>query len=188
MQDLIKYGKKIVEAGLAHSHFGNLSKRVGDQILISTRGSMLDELEGEIVTVPIYPAAAAPDPLDAIASTEINVHRAIYKATSALAILHGHSKYAVVLSMLYKAGEEIVPEDSESIRVLHEIPVVRGSAGSDELARNASTALRDHKGIIVQNHGTFARGATVDEAFVILSSIEYACTVKYLLDIDRKLP
>ena len=55
---------------------------------------MLDELEGQIVTVPVGPES--PDELDVIASTEVNVHRAIYKETSALAILHGHSKYAVV--------------------------------------------------------------------------------------------
>lgn len=184
MQELIKYGKKIVEAGLAHSHFGNVSKRVGDQMLISTTGSMLDELEGQIVTVPIY--VATPDELDVIASTELNVHRAIYKETSALAILHGHSEYAVVTSMLYEPGEQIVPEDSESVYFLHEIPVVTGGVGSEELARNAANALRDHKGIVVQGHGTFARGATADEAFVILSSIEHACTVKYLVDSAKK--
>jgi len=183
MQELIKYGKKIVEAGLAHSHFGNVSKRVGDQMLISTTGSMLDELEGQIVTVPVDPES--PDELDVIASTEVNVHRAIYKATSALAILHGHSEYAVVMSMLYQPGELIVPEDSESIYVLHEIHVVRGGVCSEELARNASHALLDHKGIAVQGHGTFARGATVDEAFVILSSLEHACMVKYLVDMAR---
>lgn len=185
MQELIKYGRKIVEAGLAHSHFGNVSKRVGDQMLISTTGSMLDELEGQIVTVPIDPAS--PDELDVIASSEVNVHRAIYKATSALAVLHGHSKYAVVMSMLCKPGEQmlIVPEDSESVYFLHEIPVVTGGIGSEELARNAAQALRDHKGVVVQGHGTFARGATVDEAFVILSSIEHACMVKYLCDMAR---
>ncbi len=185
MQELIKYGKKIVEAGLAHSHFGNVSKRVGDQMLISTTGSMLDELAGQILTVPID--VATPDELDVIASTEINVHRAIYKETSALAILHGHSEYAVVMSMLYKPGEQIVPEDSESVYFLHEIPVVTGGVGSEELSRKAANALRDHKGIVVQGHGTFARGATVDEAFVILSSIEHACTVKYLVDSARKI-
>ncbi len=183
MQELIKYGKKIVEAGLAHSHFGNVSKRVGDEMLISTTGSMLDELEGQIVSVPIDPTS--PDELDVIASSEVNVHRAIYKETSALAILHGHSKYAVVMSMLYKPGEQIVPEDSESIYFLHEIPVVTGGIGSEKLARNAARALRDHKGIVVHGHGTFARGATVDEAFVILSSIEHACMVKYLADMAR---
>jgi L-fuculose-phosphate aldolase len=111
---------------------------VGDQMLISTTGSMLDELEGQIVTVPIDPAT--PDELDVIASTEVNVHRAIYRATSALAILHGHSKYAVVMSML--CGEQIIPEDSESVYFLHEIPVVTGGIGSQELATNAASALR----------------------------------------------
>ncbi|MQY54031.1 MAG: hypothetical protein GH149_01890 [Methanosarcinales archaeon] len=52
---------------------------------------------------------------------------------------------------------------------------------------NAANALRDHKGIVVQGHGTFARGATVDEAFVILSSIEHACTVKYLVDSAKRI-
>jgi len=185
MHELIKYGKKIVAAGLAHSHFGNVSKRIGDQMLISTTGSMLDELEGQIVTVPVDPSS--PDELDVIASTEVNVHRAIYKETSALAILHGHSNYAVALSLLYKPGELIVPEDSESLYVLHELPVIRGGVGSEELARNAAAALRDHKGAIVQGHGTFARGATVDEAFVVLSSIEHACRVKYLVDVAKRI-
>jgi L-fuculose-phosphate aldolase len=139
---------------------------------------MLDELDGQIVTVPIDPST--PDELDVIASTEVNVHRAIYRETSALAILHGHSKYAVVMSMLCEQGEQIVPEDSESIYFLHEIPVVTGGIGSQELATNAASALRDHKGIVALGHGTFARGATVDEAFVIISSIEHACSVKYL--------
>ena len=181
MRELIKYGKKMVDAGLVHSHFGNVSKRVGDYMLISTTGSMLDELEGQIISVPIDP----PDELDVIASSEVNVHRAIYKHTSALAILHGHSRYAVALSMLYEPDEQIVPEDSESIYLLHEIPIVSGGIGSDELASNVASALRDHKAVIARGHGTFARGATVDEAFVILSSVEHACMVKYLVDMAR---
>ncbi|HDS44883.1 MAG TPA: aldolase [Methanomicrobia archaeon] len=185
MEELIKYGKKIVAAGLAHAHFGNVSKRVGDQMLISTTGSMLDELDGQIVTVPVDPAT--PDELDVIASTEVNVHRAIYRTTSALAILHGHSNYAVAISMLFEPGEQLVPDDSESLYVLHEIPIVRGGVGSAELARNASDALRDHKGIIVQGHGVFARGATVDEAFVVLSSVEHACMVMYLVYLAKRL-
>jgi L-fuculose-phosphate aldolase len=71
--------------------------------------------------------------------------------------------------------------------VLHELPVIRGGVGSEELARNAAAALRDHKGAIVQGHGTFARGATVDEAFVVLSSIEHACRVKYLVDVAKRI-
>ena len=181
MQELIKYGKKMVESGLVDSHFGNVSKRVGNEMLISTTGSMLDELEGQIITVPID--LTSPDELDVIASSEVNVHRTIYKNTSALSILHGHSPYAVVESLLFQPGESIKPRDSESVYFLHEVPVIKGGIGSKELAVNAAKALSKHKGAIVQGHGTFARGATVDEAYVILSSVEHACMVKYLTDL-----
>jgi L-fuculose-phosphate aldolase len=184
MQELVKYGKKMVESGLVHSHFGNVSKRVGNQMLISTTGSMLDELGGQIITVPLD--STSPDELDAIASSEVNVHRAIYRNTSALAILHGHSPYAVVESLLFRPGQSIRPQDSESVYFLHEIPVIKGGIGSKELADNAAKALSKHKGAIVQGHGTFARGATVDEAYVILSSVEHACRVKYLTDLSLK--
>ncbi|OFV67449.1 MAG: fructose-bisphosphate aldolase [Candidatus Syntrophoarchaeum caldarius] len=186
MEELIKYGRKMVISGLVDSHFGNVSKRIGDRMQISTTGSMLDELEGEIISVPIDPSI--PDEMDVIASSEVNLHRKVYEKTSALAILHGHSRYAVALSMIYGKGNLIVPEDSESLYLLHEIPVVGGGVGSDELAEAVADALKDHKAAIAEGHGTFARGSTVDEAFVILSSVEHACCVKYLVDTGKKGP
>ncbi|MHC1569912.1 MAG: aldolase [Candidatus Syntropharchaeales archaeon] len=180
MEELIKYGRKMVVSGLVDSHFGNVSKRVGDRMFISTTGSMLDELEGEIVSVPID--TAIPDEMDIIASSEVNLHRRVYDETSALSILHGHSRYAVALSMISGAGSLIVPRDSESLYLLHEIPVVGGGVGSDELAESVASALKDNKATIAEGHGTFARGSTVDEAFVVLSSVEHACCVKYLVD------
>ncbi|MFZ5995064.1 MAG: aldolase [Thermodesulfobacteriota bacterium] len=182
MEELIKYGKKMVAQRLAHSHFGNVSKRIGDRILISTTGSMLDELEGQIVEVSL----SGPSSLDMIASTELVVHREIYKGTSALAILHGHSEFAVVLSLLYPAGTELRPEDSESVYLLHEIPIVQGGVGSRGLAQSAAAALCDHKAVLVRGHGVFARGNTVDEAFVVLSSVEHSCQVKYFTDLWNK--
>jgi len=184
MEELIKYGRKMVASGLVDSHFGNVSKRIGDRMQISTTGSMLDELESEIVSVPIDPSL--PDEMDVIASSEVNLHRKVYEKTSALAILHGHSRYAVALSMIHGTGNLIVPEDSESLYLLHEIPVVGGGVGSDELAESVADALKDHKAVIAEGHGTFARGSTVDEAFVVLSSVEHACCVKYLVDIRGK--
>src|SRR5919197_252803 len=52
LEDLIRFGKKMVVSGLVCAHAGNISKRVGNAMLISTRGSMLDELEEKIVQVP----------------------------------------------------------------------------------------------------------------------------------------
>jgi len=181
VKELIHYGKKIVAAGLADSHFGNVSKRVGDKMLISTTGSMLDELEGQIVEVPIYEKSS----IDMVASVSIKTHRLIYQRTSALAVLHGHPKFCVIISLLYDDVDVIKPEDMESEYMLHEIPIVEGREGTDELAENVSNALADHKAVIIRGHGAFTRGQTVDEAFVYLSSVEHACMVKYFTDIGR---
>ena len=139
---------------------------------------MLDELESQIITVPLVES----DEMDIIASSEVNVHRRIYIETSALSILHGHSRYAIVESMVHENSDLLIPKDMESIYLLHEIPIVEGRSGSEELASNVARALRDHKGVIVRGHGSFARGATVDESYVVLCSIEHACFLKYMVD------
>lgn len=173
MKEITKYGKKMVESGLAYPPYGRVSKRVGDQMLIST-GSMLDELENQIVSVPLY----EPSSLDS--SPEIRVHKEIYRQTSALALLQARPPFSVVESMLCEGL--IIPSDRESQYSLSEIPIVSGEFGSAELADNVARALRDHKGVIIKEHGSIAKGSTLEEAYVILSSIEHACKVKYYAD------
>lgn len=55
--------------------------------------------------------------------------------------------------------------------------------GSRELAKNAANALKDHKGAIIKEHGPIAIGKIVEEAFVMICSIEHACKVKYFADL-----
>ena len=181
MEVLIKFGKKMVAQGLAASQFGNLSKRVGDRLFISKRGSMLDDLEGEIIDVSLKEEG----PQDHLASSELVVHRAIYEHTPALAILHGHSPFAVILSLLFPKEKTLVPRDEEGASFLNEIHIIEGMSGSSDLARVASLALRDHKGIIVRGHGSFARGKTAQEAFVTLSSVENSCKILYFLNLSK---
>ncbi len=178
MEEIIKYGKKLIAAGLTDSHFGNISKRVGDEVLITTTGSMLDELENEVVRLPLHHSSS----LDIVASSELIVHRKIYQQTSALAIIHAHPVYAVIESLITEENQ-IIPTDCESEYFLHEIPIVTGGIGSSKLATNSAQALQDHKGVIVKGHGVFARGSTVDEAYVVISSIEHACQIKYHVDL-----
>lgn len=181
-REIAKFGKKLIDAHLADSHFGNISMRVGDRILITRSGSMLDELdENSIVEVQL----AQPTSFDIIASTETNVHRAIYQNTSALAIIHCHSPFAVAVSMIAEE-DVIVPEDSETLYVLHEIPLIRGGAGSRQLADAASAALADHRGAIIRGHGPIAAGKIMEEVFIYICSIEHACRVKYFTDLARK--
>jgi len=175
MEEMIKFGRKIVESGLAHSHFGNISKRVGDKMLISMTGAMLDELEEAIIEVPLKGKSS----VDVIATTEVDLHRRIYTETSALAIVHTHSPFAVAASLMFADGFE--PVDCESRLVLHRIPVVSGEVGSAELAEACAAALRNHKAAIIAGHGPITRGQTLDEAFVYACCVEHAAKVLWLL-------
>ncbi len=181
MKELIKYGQKMVEGGLVWSHSGNMSKRQGDKMLITATGSMMDELEGNIVELPIFELSSK----DTIASKEVLVHREVYKKTPAQAIIHTHSPFAVIISLISEG--EVTPEEIEGLYYLRHIPIVSGNPGSSELAERVTLALFEYRGAIIKGHGPIARGDTVDEAYMFICIIEHACKVKYFADISRQL-
>ena len=181
-REIGRFGKKLVEQGLVPSHFGNISVRVGDKILITRSGSMLDEItEKDVVEVDLYKEGS----MDIIASSETISHRMIYQKTSAQAIIHTHAPYAVVQSMM-SDSDRFVPIDSEGSYFLHDVPVVTGGIGSKEMAVNLSEALKERKGAIVKGHGTFATGKILEEAFVVTTMIEHSAMLKYLVECDKK--
>ena len=178
-RDISKFGKKLVDHGLVESHFGNISIRIGSKMLITRSGSMLDEIsKNSVVEVDLVSSSS----FDLIASSESNVHRAIYNNTSALAIVHAHCPFAVIQSLLNKEGS-ITPIDSEGQYFLHEVPIVGGGIGTKELAENLSNALSERKGAIVYSHGTFTVGKILEEAYVVTTQIEHSCKLKYHVEL-----
>lgn len=182
LEDLMRFGKKMVERGLVSAHAGNISKRIGNSILISMHGSMLDELEGKIVQVRLDP----PSPLDHIASSELPMHRVIYRQTEAMAVFHGHGRFSIIESLTADAVH-ITPEDSESAYYLPVIPIVEGKSGTEELGHAAAVALKEHRGALLRGHGVVTKGASVEEAYAMLAIIEQACHIRYHLALARLL-
>ncbi len=181
-QDIAKFGRTLVDHGLVESHFGNISIRTGSRMLITRTGCALDGIDkNRVVEVDIDKTSS----LDAIASSESIVHRAIYKNTRALAVIHAHPTFAVIESLLV-AGDTITPLDIEGQHLLHDIPVVRGDSGTDELAKNTAEALKYHRGIIVFSHGTFATGVNLEEAYVVTTLIEHSCKLRYYYELAKK--
>lgn len=72
IEEMAKFGKMLVQHGFVESHFGNISVRIGDKMLITRSGSPLDGItEKSVVEVDID----KPSNLDTIASSEVAVHR-----------------------------------------------------------------------------------------------------------------
>ncbi|PKQ29677.1 MAG: fuculose phosphate aldolase [Actinobacteria bacterium HGW-Actinobacteria-10] len=171
-------GQDIYTAGLISSHGGNMSVRVGDRVLITRRGSML----GRLTPADLIETALEHDDSEiALASTEIVVHRAIYRRTNGLAIVHTHSPNTILRSMI---DDEIIPIDSEASYLLHKVPVysLPQTAGSSDVADTVSEALRDYKCVVLRGHGPFAIGTVLEEAFQWISSLEMACNILNMRD------
>lgn len=179
-REIARFGKKLVEYGLVESHFGNISLRTGNKMLITRSGSALDDIgEDSVVEIDIDRTSG----MDMIASSEAIVHRAVYQNTSALAVIHAHCPYAVIESLIEDSA--IKPIDSEGVYFLHEIPIVTGGVGTPDLATNVASALREHKGAIIRGHGVIAIGMILEEAYVITAQIEHSCRIKYHVDLIR---
>ena len=149
LEQFQQIGRDLFVAGVISSHGGNLSVRMGDRILITRRGSMLARLEERDV---IETGLEENDSNVMLASTEINVHRAIYQGTSAQAIVHAHPPYAIARSLMC---DEIVPIDSEGSYLLHKVPVVHTelTAGSKEVADLLPKWLKEYDIVMLRGHG-----------------------------------
>lgn len=183
-EEFKRIGKVLFGLGIVGSHSGNLSVRSGDRIFITRRGSIVGDLHpSDIIETGIY----EDDSGILLASTEIKVHRAIYKKTPGLAIVHAHPPYAIALSMLY---DEIYPRNVEGSYFFHKIPVVsvKHGIGSDESAELVSEAMRDYKGVILRGHGTFVHAKLLEDALSLTSVLESACRTEYLLEIAGRPP
>jgi L-fuculose-phosphate aldolase len=166
-------GRDLYVAGLVSSHGGNLSVRFGDRVIIKRRGAMLGRLrEVDLIETGLEKA----DSGVMLASTELVVHRAIYLATPALAIVHAHPRIAIALTL---SRDEIVPIDNEGSYLLHKVPVVAAefASGSAEMVERLPAALQEYKIAMLRGHGCFAIGQTLDEAFQWVSCLEESCQI-----------
>ncbi len=159
-------GRMLWEAGLVSSHGGNISVRLPDGSLLVTRtGAMLGRLgEGDLVTVAAGGSSGGEPSMDTA------LHRAVYEASGAQAVLHAHPRHAVALSL---AMDVIEPADAEGRLRLGVVPVVE----TEGVAR----AMRDAPIVMARGHGSYSRGDDLWQALQWTSVLEESAQVLWLL-------
>jgi L-fuculose-phosphate aldolase len=166
-------GRAVADGGLVIGTAGNLSVRDGETMLITPRGTRLGEV-GPCVRVRLSDGAV----LDGAGpSSETPLHRAVYAATDARAIVHTHSRFATVMSTL--VGElppvhYVTTAFGGSVRV-----APYGTFGSDQLAANVAAALRGRRAALLANHGAVTIGETIDVAVDLALQLEWLAEVAY---------
>jgi ribulose-5-phosphate 4-epimerase/fuculose-1-phosphate aldolase len=188
LEEIARVGWYTVQRRLVDSFFGNISYSNGNLIYISQTASSLDELSGCIDPVPFENSST----VGITASSELVAHRSIFESTGCRAILHGHPRFAVVMSMICDEKESCHLTDCwkecSKVRFLGDTPVVAGEIGAGGIAKNVPPVIGRSGAAIVYGHGVFSIGMTdFREAFQRLVDVENWCRTEYFRRLDEKL-
>ena len=178
-QDLIKYGKKLVEAGLTKGTGGNLSVYIPEEekMLITPSGiDFYDITEDDIVTMKLDGTILEGDKKP---SSEWYMHAIQYKNRDDItAVIHAHTTYSTVVATL-----------RQTLPPAHYMIAVAGvdvrcaeyaTFGTKELAENAYEAMKDRNAVLLANHGILAGSYSLANAFNIIDEVEYCAKIYYM--------
>ena len=178
-EQVVEYGKKLVELGLTNGTFGNLSVYNPDKGLMAISPSGMDYY----LTTPKDVVVLTPDGerVDGAAkpSSEYDMHRIFYQKRPGInAVIHTHSVYATTLACLHWDIEPIHYVIAYAGADIPCTPYVQ--FGTYELAEAALDAMGDdHYACLLGNHGMLAVGGTLSYTLDTAQQVEFISQLYY---------
>ena len=108
---------------------------------------------------------------------DASVHRRLYlEQPRAGAVLHSHGPHSVALSF---AGQDFRPVDVEGRTYFDSVPVVAVDYEKhpERAPEIVASALAGHRVVLVQGHGVYAWGDTLDQAYKWTCSLELSARI-----------
>lgn len=176
---LVEAARTVARSGLVVGSSGNLSVRRGDAVLVTPRRAKLGAIDpADCVAVALADGAVAADhATDSEPSSEADLHRAVYEATGAGAVVHTHSHFATVLGTLVDELPAVhygLTAFGGPVRV-----VPFAIFGSPELAASVGAAFDGRRGALLRNHGAVVAADTLEGAVDLALQLEWLCSVAY---------
>jgi L-fuculose-phosphate aldolase len=172
-RQLTRTARRTVTDGLVVGTSGNVSVRVGETVLVTPTGVPYDSLGPDdlcAVDLEGRPVQGTLEP-----TSELPMHLAVYRHTTAGAVVHTHAPHATAVSTL-----------TDELPAIHYMTAALGGPvrvapyatyGSRELAQAMLAALEDRTACLLQNHGTIAYAGTLDAAYDRTAQLEWMCRV-----------
>ena len=185
-RDIVEAGRRMYSRGFVCANDGNISARIGENAVVATpsgvsKGFMTEDM---LVKTDLDGNALGGNALDGNslggslkASSEIKMHLAIYKKSSAImSVCHAHPPVSTTFSA---AG---VPLDKaflqEAAVSLGVIPVAKYALpGTSQLAEGAAAFCLDYHGVLLEYHGPVTWGNSVMQALFRMEGVEYMATI-----------
>ncbi len=187
-KEVARFMRRLYSKNLTTSLGGNISKRVGDNVLITPTGVDKGMLKYKQVAVVSMDGNNLTDHLKP--SLETTMHIQIYKDHPTVnAIVHCHTIFASAFSAMDKPINAHLIAESRMI-IKEPVVVPYGLVGSTELAKNVSDTFAENKVLIMENHGVTAIGSKMIKAFDRIEVLENAARMTFitnLLNDERNL-
>ena len=169
LDELVQYARRLTADGLVVGTAGNISIRLGDEIVITPTSIPYERIERDDLCVLGVDGRRRP-------SSETRLHTRIYETTDAAAVVHTHSPFATTLACVV----DVLPAIHYSIHRFggDTIPVVEYELfGSRALADRVALAVRDRRGVLLRNHGAVTYGSSLREAYDLTVQLEWLARI-----------
>jgi len=177
IEEFVAQAHRVGDAGLTICSSGNLSWRIGDEVLVSGTGSWVPSLTKEKVAVCRLETGEV---LNGVRpSMESGFHLGVMRERPDVeVVLHFQSPYATAVACMKNRPENFNVTAEIPCHVGTEIPVIPYyRPGSKELAKAVVDAMKDHNTILLLKHGQVVCGKDFNEVFERAMFFEMACRI-----------
>lgn len=153
IEEFLKQAHRVGDAGLTVCSSGNLSWRVGDEVLVSGTGSWVPSLTKDKVAVCRLENGEVLNGVKP--SMESVFHLGVLRERPDVnVVLHFQSPYATVVSCMENTPKDFNVTAEVPCHVGAEIPVIPYfRPGSKELAEAVIAAMKSHNSVLLQSMG-----------------------------------
>ena len=170
---LVEIAKRLYDKNMNAALGGNVSIRLGDEIVITpagiNKGFMTDD---DVVVVDTNGTKLRGNGKP---SSEGKMHYEIYKLRPDVqAIIHAHPPFAVGFALAHRdLPDDILPEATIVLGHVPCLPYVTPS--TMELAREVAQGLAHRNAAFMANHGAITAGVDLEEAYNRMELLEQTC-------------
>ena len=184
-KEIVKYSKLFSTEGFSPIRSGNISIRSKlnnkEGFFISPSGKINFELTIKDI---VFVSLNGDIEKHKKPSSEWRFHLDLYNSTECNAIVHAHSKFAVICSCLYKKIPSfhymIALTGKKSIKVAN-----YALFGSKKLSINILNAIKGSKSCLISNHGQISIGHNLPDAYELANEVELLCEYYYYCRLQK---
>jgi ribulose-5-phosphate 4-epimerase/fuculose-1-phosphate aldolase len=186
---IVRLGTSLFSRSLTFGRTGNLSVRVGDEVIVTPTGVSLGALEASTLAVTDLQGRHVRGDRP---SKEAFLHAAVYRSRpDARAVVHLHSTHAVAVSCLadVDAADVLPPLTAYYVMRVGTLPLLPYHApGDTTLEQLAERTAAAHRCFLIANHGSVAAAGDLASAADAAEELEETARLFLLLRGSRTRP